>query len=216
MIPQLFRTSRDHHCALAWRGVVALCMILLATSSVHAAETEPERIVKVMVASTVDALKNRRSDQRGAPGAETGLEITTRLIAPHVDFDRLAREALGPRWDTATPAQQTAISRELRTLLLHVTGKVLMGYNDEVLAVEPVTLVEGATEIDIRINVKATRYSGDEPPDPMFVSLHKTGAGWKIFDLRAEGRAWQSSMQATSPPFRARLKPPPESPRARR
>ncbi len=147
----------------------------------------PEKLVVGMVSATVEAMKAEREALHGTFGAATGHAIATRLIAPHVDFERLTRDAVGPAWESATPAQRATLHAQFRTLLLHVTGKILASYNDELLAVEAYKPGANPNEAEIRIKVTATRYTGDEPPEPMFVSLYKTDAGWRIFDLRAEG-----------------------------
>lgn len=173
----------SRRCTLA----AAVCVLWVAAQSAHAQDAEPERMVKTMVDAVIEALRSKRDDLRGARATEAGLDITMRLIAPHVDFEELARLATGAAWAAATPAQRATIHAQFRTLLLHVTGKLLAGYNDELLAVEPLTLATDAGAAEVRIKVTATRNTSDDPPQPMFISLAKTGAGWKIVDVRAEG-----------------------------
>lgn len=173
-----------------WRIGLLACVMFLSGATATAARAQdagPVALTRSLIDQTVAELKARREDLRGPRGTETGLSITTRLIAPHVDFDRLTRQALGVSTDKASPAQQAEIGAQFRTLLLHVTGKLLTGFNDEVLEVEPVSLAPDARETEIRIKVTATRNTGDEPPSPMYVRWGKGEAGWKIIDFQAEG-----------------------------
>ena len=179
-------------------AVAALCCALtLAVTAVQAATSEPERLVSQLTAAVIDEIKAKRVELRGARATATGIDITTRLIAPHVDFATLARRATGSAWDAAAAEQRAAIEAHFRILLVHVAAKLLAGYNDELLAVEPLTLAPDATQAEVHIKVTATRNTGDEPPEPMFVSLAKrdgnSGAQgvnpdqWRIVDVRAEG-----------------------------
>ncbi len=173
-----------------WVGGQALTVMLCLTLVLHplrAGASEPEQVVTTMVKATVEAMQAEREALRGTLGAATGLAIATRVIAPYVDFARLTRDAVGPSWDKASPAQQATLHAQFRTLILHVAGKVLASYDDELLAVEPYTPGVNPGEAEIRIKVTATRHTGDEPPQPMFVSLYQSDAGWRIIDLRAEG-----------------------------
>jgi phospholipid transport system substrate-binding protein len=166
---------------------LALCLLAPLPGAAQSPAAGPEQLVAGIVAATVEAMKAERAALHGTYGAATGLAIATRVIAPHVDFERLTRDAVGPSWEAATPTQQATLHAQFRTLLLHVTGKILASYNDELLGVEAFKPGANPEEAEIRIKVTATRNTGDEPAEPMFVSLYQSAAGWRIFDLRAEG-----------------------------
>ena len=169
------------------RYMAGMAALLLVAIGAAAAGDDPLPLVAAMVGSTVNALKAGREELRGAKGTATGIAIATRVIAPEVDFERLTREAVGAAWNDASEAQKAGLQQRFRRLILHVAGAMLASYDDELLTMAPFTPVANADEVEIRINVAVTHNAGDEPPAPIFVKLHRTAAGWRIFDFRSEG-----------------------------
>ncbi len=189
--------SASQRLALSLAGAL-LCTLAGAPAAAQTAPAAsvPERMVTSIVSAVVAEIKIRRDELRGARAVEAGIDITTRLIAAHVDFEELARRATGPVWASATATQRAAIVTQFRRLLVHVNAKLLAGYNDEILTVAPLTIAADAIAAEVRVDLTVTRNTGDEPPLPMFVSLARAASAglrvnddeqWRIVDARAEG-----------------------------
>jgi phospholipid transport system substrate-binding protein len=115
---------------------------------------------------------------------QAALAITRRVIVPHVDFERITRDAVGKPWAAASPAQRATVTAEFRTLLTHVVARLLATYEDEDFSIAPADSAKDP--VVLRINVRQTRSPGETPMQPMFVSLHRAAGAWRIHELRAE------------------------------
>ena len=170
------------------RRIAILCLLFpLGAGFASAQETGPLQIASTMVEAVVKELTAQRGALNSSHAIETGHAIVHRLIAPQVDFERLTRDATGPAWTAASPAQRLSLHTEFRTLLIHVTARMLTAYNEEKLEVVSSSAGVGADEVVVRINVTPVHSPSEELPGPMFAYYHLTAAGWKIFDFSSEG-----------------------------
>ncbi|MFN0163016.1 MAG: phospholipid-binding protein MlaC, partial [Burkholderiales bacterium] len=165
-------------------GALVLGCALALTSTAGLAQRAPEAVVKEVVDAAVAALKSERARQSGPIPIEAALAITRKSIVPHVDFDRITRDAAGRAWAGASAAQRSALTREFSTLLTHVVARLIATYEDEEFVVEAANPAK--EPVVVRINVRQVRSPGESPMQPMFVSVHRAGQTWRIHELRAE------------------------------
>ena len=120
-------------------------------------------------------------------------------MAPHFDFDVMARRAAGPFYHRFSRAEREAFTARLRALFIGaLAGNLTSG-------------TPAATRVDIyptrflrwgdEASVLARVTSSPSPPTWMTYRFHRTPGGWKAFDTAANGfsavshfRAWFAAL----------------------
>ena len=157
--------------------VLSLCLVAPALAQ----DLAPDEMVRKVTADVLDAIKSDKQLQAG--DRKKALALAEQKILPHVDFREAALLAMGKSWYTATPAQQTLVVNEFRSMLVRIYSNAIDVYRGQTLKVLPVRIAPGATEVTVR-----NRYlSEGRPPVPVEYSMKKTPAGWMIYDISVEG-----------------------------
>lgn len=158
----------------------AFCALLLALPAFGAPpEADPETLIRAM---TRDVLEAARADRDIAAGGPKALKLAEERILPLVDFEAATRLALGRFWPRASKAQQARLVAEFRTLLVRTTSAG-QRYEGQTVTVLPAQMQPGGTEATIRNRCLRP----GAPPLQVDFQMHKTDAGWKIYDIVVEG-----------------------------
>ena len=161
--------------------LLALLVSLLISVPAFAQELGPEELVKKVTTDVLDTVKSDKQLQAG--DRRKALAMAEQKILPHLDFREAAQLAMGKSWHTATPAQQTQIVNEFRSMLVRIYSNAIQVYRGQTMKVLPVRLAPGATEVTVR-----NQYlSQGRPPVPVEYAMKKTPEGWKIYDISVEG-----------------------------
>jgi len=161
--------------------VLAFVFSAVPAFNAVAQELGPEELVKKVTADVLDTVKSDRQLQAG--DKRKALQLAEQKIIPHVDFREAAQLAMGKSWHTATPAQQTQVTNEFRSMLVRIYSNAIDVYRGQTMKVMPVRLAPGATEVTVR-----NQYMREgRPPVPVEYSMKKTPEGWKIYDISVEG-----------------------------
>ena len=161
--------------------LLALVFSFLLSLPAFAQEMGPEELVKKVTADVLDTVKSDKQLQAG--DRKKALAMAEQKIVPHLDFREAAQLAMGKAWHTATPAQQTQIVAEFRSMLVRIYTNAIQVYRGQTMRVMPVRLAPGATEVTVR-----NQYlSQGRPPVPVEYAMKKTPEGWKIYDISVEG-----------------------------
>lgn len=168
------------HAALCATAVVWLGMPV----SVLAADEAPDVLVKRL---SVDVLDKIRSDKNLKAGdINRVIALVDKDILPHVNFRRMTSAAVGPGWRQATPAQQSRLQEEFKTLLVRTYSGALNQVNTNVsINVKPLRAQPQDNDVLVR-----TEILGRGDPIQLDYRLEKTpgeGAGWKIYNLNVMG-----------------------------
>ena len=100
----------------AKRLVLVIVAMAMAMSPATAAPVPPDELVRQTIEEVLEIV---RADERIQSGDVVRIaEVMEQKIAPHFDFPRMTRLAVGRPWRQATPEQRTALIREFRTLLI--------------------------------------------------------------------------------------------------
>jgi phospholipid transport system substrate-binding protein len=156
-------------------------MWALMTPTAFAEELAPDALVKGVSDEVIAAIRQDPAIQAG--DARKIAELVEAKILPHFDFRRATQIAVGPGWRRATPEQQERLIREFKTLVLRTYSGALASYRDQVIEFRPLRAQAGDTEVTVRSIIKQ---SGAEPI-VLEYDLEKTGASWKVFDIRVAG-----------------------------
>lgn len=159
----------------------ALLVSFLIAVPASAQELGPEELVKKVTADVLESVKSDKQLQAG--DRRKALAMAEQKILPHVDFREAAQLAMGKSWHTATPAQQTQVVNEFRSMLVRIYSNAIQVYRGQTMRVLPVRLAPGATEVTVR-----NQYlSQGRPPVAVEYAMKKTPEGWKIYDISVEG-----------------------------
>ncbi|UCH46763.1 MAG: ABC transporter substrate-binding protein [Betaproteobacteria bacterium] len=166
----------------AKRLVLMMIVLGMAMSSAAAAPVPPD----VLVRQTIEeVLKIIRSDDRVQSGDVVRIaEVMEQKIAPHFDFPRMTRLAVGRPWRQATPEQRTALIREFRTLLIRSYASAFKMYNAIYVEYRPLRASSDATDAIVSTLI---RLPGGAQPVEVDYAMALTDDGWKVFDVRMGG-----------------------------
>jgi phospholipid transport system substrate-binding protein len=159
----------------------ALVALFLAIWPASAQEVAPDALIKRVTADVLAAVRNDK-DIRAGDAAKLDSLVHAKIL-PHFDFPRATRIAMGINWRRATPEQQLRLVREFRTLLVRIYSGALASYRDQAIEFVPLRARPEDTEVTVRSRV---RQPGTEPIVIAY-DMEKSGAEWKVFDIRVAG-----------------------------
>ncbi len=167
-------------------GLFALMFALPA----QAQGTAPDALVRSMVDEVLAVIKQNK-DQKAL------VDLAEKKVVSNFDFKEMTRLATGRAWPQAGAAQQQALERGFRTLLVRTYTTALSQTSGETkVEVKPVTLKAGESETLVRTVVT-------EPGRKPFAIDYRmwiTPAGWKVYDVVVENLSlvtnYRSSFQS--------------------
>ena len=148
-----------------------------------AADMAPDAMIKQLSDDVLNTLKTDQSIRAGNVA-----KITTyvdSVVMPNVDFRRMMASAVGPKWRTATAAQQQQLQDEFKKLMVSTYAGALNQVSDQTINVKPVRMQPDDKEVVVRSEVV-----GRGDPIQLDYRLQKTpgqGMGWKIYNLNVMG-----------------------------
>jgi phospholipid transport system substrate-binding protein len=161
--------------------LLALCFLIAPLFSYAQQDLGPEELVKKVTAEVLDAVK---SDKDLAAGnREKALKLAEEKVLPHVDFEEATRLAVGRSWNQASPEQKKRLTEEFRRMLVRTYSAAITSYQGQTMKVLPVRMKPGDTEATVRNQYLRP----GAKPVQIDYSMHKTGTGWKIYDIVVEG-----------------------------
>lgn len=155
-------------------------LLLTLSLSAHADEMAPDVLVKTTTQEVTTILKR---DKSVTNDTQKLYALIDAKVLPHFDFNQMTMLAVGRYWRQASPAQQQALVKEFRTLLVRTYSNALAAFNNQVIEFKPFTMVAGATDVTVQTQVKQP----GAQPIPIDYSMEKTSAGWKVYDVTIDG-----------------------------
>ena len=165
-------------------------LALLCAFSAPAQDSAPDALVKSAVNEVLGVIKQNK-DQK------TLIDLAEKKVVAHFDFKQMTQLALGRSWSQATPAQQQALERAFRTLLVRTYTAALSQSSGETrVEVKPTALKAGDTETVVR--TLATE-PGRKPVQIDYRMRNASGS-WKVYDVVVENLSlvtnYRSSFQS--------------------
>jgi len=148
-----------------------------ATATVVAAEMAPDALVKETSQDVLEIVKKDKDIQAG--NKQKIYALVDAKVLPHFDFKRMTQLAVGKSWRQATPAQQDALVKEFRALLVRTYSTSLSTYKNQVIEYKSLRMQPSDTDVTVKTVVKQ---SGGQPI-PIDYSLQKNADGWKVYDV---------------------------------
>jgi phospholipid transport system substrate-binding protein len=159
-----------------------LAFLAALAVSAHAAEQNPEDLVKQVTGDILQALKTDK--QLAAGDRQRVLQLAEEKVLPHVDFEEATRLAVGRAWAQASPEQRKQLVSEFRRMLVRIYSNAIQPYEGQTIKVSPVRMKPGDTEVTVHNTFQ--RSSGGKPVGFDY-AMRKTDQGWKIYDIVVEG-----------------------------
>jgi len=164
------------------RLLVTFIWLVGGLSSVMAAPLPPDQLVK----QTIDeVLAIIRSDEQVQSGDVARIaEVMEEKIAPHFDFPRMTRLAVGRPWRQATPEQRRALVNEFHNLLIRTYASAFSMFNAIFIEYRPLRI--GDEETTAKVNT-LLRLPGGVQPIAVDYAMKLQDDGWKVYDVSVGG-----------------------------
>jgi len=160
-----------------------LAIFYLAIGNAAAQIQSPDELVKTTIDSIMSAIETDDKISKGDIAAT--LKFVESQVAPHFDFSRMTRLAVGRPWRQAKPEQKEALIGEFRTLLIRSYAAAFTrfkGIKIEVLPLKKSEKPEWATvESIIRLPTAVAQ------PIAVNYEMELLDGRWLIFDLQIDG-----------------------------
>lgn len=169
------------------RLVQAAFCVLAATVAFPAAEARAQTVAPdVLVKKTSEEVLNIiRSDKEIRAGNTARIsQLIEEKVAPHFDFNRMTRLAVGRPWRDASPEQREALTREFRTLLVRSYSAAFTAYTGIAIEYRPHRMSAGDTETVVQTLIKLP---GGAQPITVDYDMESSPDGWKVYDVRVAG-----------------------------
>jgi phospholipid transport system substrate-binding protein len=158
-------------------GVTAMLFALAAQAQAPAAPAEgPDAVVKSTVDEVLAVIRETKD-------ARAIVDLAEKKVLPRFDFQRMTQLAVGRSWAQASPAQQQALERAFRTLLVRTyTTALTQSSGATKVEVKPANVQPGASEATVRTVVI-------EPGrKPIAIDYRMSrNPEWKVYDVVVEG-----------------------------
>lgn len=164
------------------RWLIALLMACSTAISARAEEVPPDVLVRQ---TTEEVLGVVRSDKDIRAGNVARIvQLIEEKVAPHFDFERMTRLAVGRPWREASPEQRGALIKEFRALLVRSYSAAFTAYTGIAVEYRPYRMNPGDTETTVQTLIKLP---GGAPPMGLDYDMGNTTGGWKVYDVRVAG-----------------------------
>jgi phospholipid transport system substrate-binding protein len=162
--------------------LIALLMASSTAILANAAEVSPDVLVRK---TTEEVLTIVRADKEMREGNVARIvQLIEEKVAPHFDFERMTRLAVGRSWREASPGQREILAKEFRTLLVRSYSAAFTAYTGIAVEYRPYKMNPGDTEATVQTLIKLP---GGAPPMGVDYDMGNTAGGWKVYDVRVAG-----------------------------
>jgi phospholipid transport system substrate-binding protein len=177
---------------LRWQVSGLVAALVLGANGAVLAQIAPDKLVKSVAD---DVLAGLRQDPELKAGSQAKFaELLEQKVAPHFDFERMARLAVGRGWRQATPEQQQALVEQFRSLLIRSYSSAYTAYKDIAIDVKPVRMQPTDNDVQVRTAIKVPSSGQAISVD---YSMYKAGSDWKIYDVTVEGVSLVTTYRST-------------------
>ena len=177
----------------AVRGTCGACLRWRCGASCCAGAEAPDKLVKDVAN---DVLRSLREDPELRAGSQTKMaELIEKKVAPHFDFERMTRLAVGPQLAPGDAEQQKAADRAVPqlagALLQHRLQRVPEHRRSRSsrLRMQP-----GDDDVQVQSEIKLP---GGAPPVNVDYSMYKADSDWKVYDVMVDGVSLVTTYRST-------------------
>lgn len=164
------------------RWLIALTMVCSFVPAASAEDVAPDVLVRKTTEEVLTVVRNDKDIRAG--NVARIVQLIEDKVAPHFDFERMTRLAVGRPWREATPAQRESLIKEFRTLLVRSYSAAFTAYTGIAVEYRPYKMTPGETETTVQTLIKLP---GGAPPMGVDYDMGSTPEGWKVYDVRVAG-----------------------------
>ena len=161
--------------------LVFQCMPAVVAAPVGDATGDPEQWVLDISNDILNAIRGDR--ELAAADPQRVRKFVDEKIMPVVDFLRMTRTAVGPKWRQATPQQRQQLQDLFREQLIRVYSGALATVKDQTVKLAPNRVKPTATDAVVRTLL----VSPGKPDTRINYRLKKVDGNWRIIDVDVEG-----------------------------
>ena len=162
-------------------------LALLFAFSAPAQDIAPDALVKSAVNEVLGVIKHNKDQS-------TLIDLAEKKVVAHFDFRQMTQLALGRSWSQATPAQQEALERAFRTLLVRTYTAALSQSSGETrVEVKAAALKAGDTETVVR----TLAFEPGRKPVQIDYRMRNASGGWKVYDVVVENLSLVTNYRST-------------------
>jgi phospholipid transport system substrate-binding protein len=167
----------------AWGLKSCLLAVAAGIAAVAQAQsTPPDVLVKKTSEEVLGIIRADKEIQKGNTARIA--QLIEDKVAPHFDFNRMTRLAVGRSWREATDEQKTALTSEFRTLLVRSYAAAFTAYTGIAMEYRPFRMNPDDKEAVVQTLIKLP---GGAPPVAVDYDMESTADGWKVYDVRVAG-----------------------------
>lgn len=164
------------------RWLIALSMACSTAISARAEQGAPDVLVRQTTEEVLNVVRNDKDIRAG--NVARIVQLIEEKVAPHFDFERMTRLAVGRPWREASPEQREALVREFRKLLVRSYSAAFTAYTGIAVEYRPYKMNPGESETTVQTLIKLP---GGAPPMGVDYDMGNTPEGWKVYDVRVAG-----------------------------
>ena len=164
------------------RWFIPLLMVFSTAISARAEEVPPDVLVRTTTEEVLSVVRNDKDIRAG--NVARIVQLIEEKVAPHFDFERMTRLAVGRPWRDASPAQREALLKEFRALLVRSYSAAFTAYTGIAVEYRPYKMNPGDTETIVQTLIKLP---GGAPPMGVDYDMRNAAGGWKVYDVRVAG-----------------------------
>jgi phospholipid transport system substrate-binding protein len=161
---------------------ISLLFAAAAALPARAQGVAPDVLVKKTSEEVLNIIRSDKEIRAGNTARIT--QLIEEKVAPHFDFNRMTRLAVGRPWREASPAQREALTTEFRTLLVRSYAAAFTAYTGIAIEYRPHRMNPGDTETVVQTLIKLP---GGAQPIGVDYDMESTPEGWKVYDVRVAG-----------------------------
>lgn len=166
-----------------WRLIGLLMLAASVTAfEVRAEGPTPDVLVRNTTEEVLTIVRNDKDIKAGK--VDRIVDLIEEKVAPHFDFPRMTRLAVGRAWRDATPAQRDALIKEFRSLLVRSYSAAFTAYTGVSVAYRPFRFNPGDTEAIVQTLIKLPDGKESVAVD---YDMALTPNSWKVYDVRVAG-----------------------------
>jgi phospholipid transport system substrate-binding protein len=189
-MPQMPLVARALACLATFLALAGAPAVAHAYDVITPTEPAPDPAVLAPVRELDQALLAIMKSGKSVP-----FQSRMNALAPVVDkvFDLLdiLRVSVGPAWSSLTPQQQSALLSVFRNYTVASYVDNFDSYNGQRFTISPVTRPIGATEQVVDTEIVPPTGT----PHRIDYVMRKTGSGWQIADVLADGSISRVAVQ---------------------
>jgi len=159
---------------------ILLFALAFAASVPARAEIAPDELIRQVSVEVIDSVKADKAIQAGDVGRIVAL--VDAKVMPLVNFQLMTKNAVGRRWNDASPDQQKRLQDEFKTLLVRSYSGALTQVKNQTVEIKPPTLKLSDSEVEVR-----TLVVGGSEPLQLAYRLEKSSGTWKIYNVNVLG-----------------------------